>query len=336
MTEFEQAVDIANASPNELESHWMPFTANRAFKKQPRLLKQAQDMHYVTPDGRRILDASAGLWCVNAGHCRAPIVEAIQNAVAELDYAPPFQFGHPDAFKLASQISLMAPSDLDYVFFGNSGSEAVDTALKIALAYQRAIGEGTRTRIIGRERGYHGVGFGGISVGGMVPNRKQFGTLLPGVDHLQATYNREKQAFTKGEPEWGGHLAEELERLVGLHDASTIAAVIVEPMAGSTGVLPPPKGYLEKLREITIKHGILLIFDEVICGFGRLGASFAAERYSVTPDLLTFAKGVTSGTVPMGGVIASKRIYQSMMDGPEHAPELFHGYTYSAHPIAVA
>ena len=328
--------DRTQSVPNELESHWIPFTPNREFKKAPRLVSGADGMYYTTPDSRRILDATAGLWCVNAGHCRKPIVEAIQTAAGTLDYAPHFQFGHPSSFKLASEISMSAPEGLDYVFFGNSGSEAVDSALKMALAYQRAIGEGTRTRFIGRERGYHGVGFGGISVGGMVANRKQFATQLPNVDHLRATYSHEHQAFTKGQPEWGAHLAEDLERLVALHDASTIAAVIVEPMAGSTGVLPPPKGYLERLREIASKHGILLIFDEVICGFGRLGASFAAERFGVTPDLITFAKGVTSGTVPLSGVIAHKMVYESMMEGPEHLPEFLHGYTYSAHPLGVA
>ncbi|HEY2136807.1 MAG TPA: aspartate aminotransferase family protein, partial [Xanthobacteraceae bacterium] len=318
------------------EAYWMPFTSNRAFKQAPRLIARAKDMHYVTTDGRRVLDATAGLWCCNAGHNRAPIVAAIQRQAAELDYAPAFQCGHPQAFELANRISALAPADLDHVFFCNSGSEAVDTALKIALAYHAVRGEGTRTRLIGRERGYHGVGFGGISVGGIVNNRKLFGTLLAGVDHLPATYDREHQAFTKGEPEWGAHLADELERIVALHDASTIAAVIVEPMAGSTGVLPAPKGYLQRLRQICDKYAILLIFDEVITGFGRLGFPFAAERYGVVPDIMTFAKGVTSGTVPMGGAIARKPIYQTFMRGPEHVVELFHGYTYSAHPLACA
>ncbi|MGP0060294.1 MAG: aspartate aminotransferase family protein [Beijerinckiaceae bacterium] len=322
--------------PNDLEPYWMGFTANRAFKRRPRLLAGAKDMHYFTPEGRAILDSTAGLWCANAGHCRAPIVAAIQAQAAELDYAPPFQFGHPKAFTLATRIADLAPADLDHVFFTNSGSEAVDTALKIALAYHRVRGEGARQRLIGRERGYHGVGFGGTAVGGMAANRKMFGTLFAGVDHLPATYNRAEQAFCKGEPEWGGHLADALEGLVALHDASTIAAVIVEPMAGSTGVLPPPKTYLEKLRAICDKYGILLIFDEVICGFGRLGHAFAANRYGVVPDLITFAKGVTSGTVPMGGVIAHKKIYDAFMQGPEQAVELFHGYTYSAHPLACA
>jgi beta-alanine--pyruvate transaminase len=329
-------VDRADGRPNDLDAFWMPFTANRAFRRRPRIVSRARGMYYETPDGRQILDGVAGLWCCNAGHARTPIVEAIQAQAAELDYAPSFQYGHPKAFTLASRIAALAPGDLDHVFFANSGSEAVDTALKIALAYHAQRGEGGRTRLIGRERGYHGVGFGGISVGGIVPNRRRFGTLLTGVDHLPATYSREHQAFTRGEPEWGAHLADELERIVGLHDASTVAAVIVEPMAGSTGVLPPPKGYLRALRAICDKYGILLIFDEVITGFGRLGASFAAERYGVIPDMIVFAKAVTSGTVPMGGVIVRKHIHDAFMNGPEHVIELFHGYTYSAHPLAVA
>ncbi|MGN6572507.1 MAG: aspartate aminotransferase family protein [Pseudolabrys sp.] len=322
--------------PNDLEPFWMPFTANRAFKRRPRLITGAKDMHYITVDGRRVIDGSAGLWCTNAGHNRDPIVHAIQRQAAELDYAPAFQFSHPKAFELAGRVAALAPADLDHVFFCNSGSEAVDTALKMALAYHNARGQGGRVRLIGRERGYHGVGFGGIAVGGIVANRKQFGALMAGVDHLPHTYNREQQAFSKGEPDWGGHLADNLESLVALHDASTIAAVIVEPVACSTGVLPPPKGYLKRLREICDKHGILLIFDEVITGFGRLGTPFAADRYGVIPDLVTFAKGVTSGAVPMGGVIARKHIYDAFMSGPEHVIELFHGYTYSAHPLACA
>ncbi len=322
--------------PNDLESFWLPFTANRAFKRAPRLFARARDMHYYTPENRAVLDGVAGLWCTNAGHNRGPIVEAIKRQAEELDYAPAFQFGHPKAFELASRLAALAPGDLNRVFFCNSGSEAADTALKIALAYHNVRGEGARTRLIGRERGYHGTGFGGISVGGIVSNRKFFGSLLSGVDHLPATYSREHQAFTKGEPDWGAHLADELERIVTLHDASTVAAVIVEPMAGSTGVLPPPKGYLEKLRAICDRHKILLIFDEVITGFGRLGYAFAAERYGVTPDMITFAKGVNSGTVPMGGVIVRDGIYDAFMRGPEHAVELFHGYTYSAHPLACA
>jgi beta-alanine--pyruvate transaminase len=326
----------AVAVPNDLESYWVPFTPNRAFKAAPRLIARAKGMHYYTPEGRKILDGTAGLWCTNAGHNRDPIVAAIRAQAGELDYAPAFQFSHPKAFELASRIASLAPGALDHVFFCNSGSEAVDTALKIALAYHNVRGEGARTRLIGRERGYHGVGFGGIAVGGMVNNRKFFGTSLAGVDHLPATYSREHQAFTKGEPDWGAHLADDLERIVGLHDASTIAAVIVEPMAGSTGVLPAPKGYLARLRAICDKYGILLIFDEVITGFGRLGHAFAAERYGVEPDMITFAKGITSGTVPMGGVIARKPIYDAFMRGPEHVVELFHGYTYSAHPLACA
>src|SRR5271154_448589 len=322
--------------PNNLEAFWLPFTPNRAFKRAPRLIARAKGMHYFTPDGRAVLDGLAGLWCTNAGHNRDPIVAAIAQQAAELDYAPAFQFAHAKAFELASRIAALAPGDLNRVFFCNSGSEAVDTALKIALACHNVRGEAGRTRLIGRERGYHGVGFGGISVGGIVTNRKFFGTLLTGVDHLPATYNREQQAFTRGEPEWGAHLADELERIVALHDASTIAAVIVEPMAGSTGVLPPPKGYLKRLRAICDRHGILLIFDEVITGYGRLGHAFAAERYGVIPDMITFAKGVTSGTVPMAGVIVRAPIYQAFMKGPEHAIELFHGYTYSGHPLACA
>jgi len=327
--------DLAGQT-NDLDAFWVPFTPNRAFKRAPRLIARAKDMHYFTPDGRAVLDGTAGLWCTNAGHNRDPIVAAIKRQAAELDYAPAFQFAHPKAFELASRIAALAPADLDRVFFCNSGSEAVDTALKIALAYHHVRGEGARNRLIGRERGYHGTGFGGISVGGIVNNRKFFGTLLAGVDHLPATYSREHQAFTRGEPEWGGHLADELERIVALHDASTIAAVIVEPMAGSTGVLPPPLGYLERLRAICDRHGILLIFDEVITGFGRLGHAFASERYGVTPDIITFAKGITSGSVPMGGVIARQRVYDAFMHGPEHVIELFHGYTYSAHPLACA
>ena len=326
----------AAARPNDLEAFWMPFTPNRAFKKAPRLLLRAKDMHYYRDDGGAVLDGAAGLWCCNAGHNRDPIVAAIQRQAAELDYAPAFQFAHPQAFELASRIAALAPGDLDHVFFCNSGSEAVDTALKIAIAYHNVRGAGGRTRLIGRERGYHGVGFGGISVGGIVNNRKFFGSLLTGVDHLPHTYSREHQAFTKGEPEWGAHLADDLERIVALHDASTIAAVIVEPMAGSTGALPAPKGYLQRLRAICDKYGILLIFDEVITGYGRLGHAFAAERYGVVPDIITFAKGITSGTVPMGGAIVRAGIYDAFMKGPEHVIELFHGYTYSAHPLACA
>ena len=331
-----QRTPVSATVPNDLEPFWMPFTANRAFKARPRMIARAKDMFYFTPEGRKLIDGSAGLWCTNAGHNRAPIVAAIQAQAAEVDFAPPFQFAHPKAFELAARVASLAPGDLDHVFFCNSGSEAVDTALKIALAYHNVRGNASRVRLIGRERGYHGVGFGGISVGGIVSNRKQFGSLLVGVDHLPSTYNREKQAFTIGEPEWGAHLADDLDRIVALHDASTIAAVIVEPVAGSTGVLAPPKGYLERLRAICDKHGILLIFDEVITGYGRLGYAFAAERYGVLPDMITFAKGITSGSVPMGGVIVRKGIYDAFMKGPEHVIELFHGYTYSAHPLACA
>src|SRR5471030_2248730 len=289
--------------PNDLSAFWLPFTPNRAFKKRPRLISRAKDMHYYTPEGRAVLDGTAGLWCCNAGHNRPSIVAAIQNQAAELDFSPTFSFAHPLAFQLASRLAALAPGDLDHVFYCNSGSEACDTALKIALAYHNVRGNASRVRLIGRERGYHGVGFGGVAVGGIVNNRKQFGALLAGIDHLPSTYNRAEQAFTIGEPEWGAHLADALDGLVALHDASTIAAVIVEPMAGSTGVLPPPKGYLQRLRAICDKHGILLIFDEVITGFGRMGYAFAAERYGVLPDMITFAKGITSGSVPMGGVI---------------------------------
>jgi beta-alanine--pyruvate transaminase len=327
---------VTSSSPNDLEAWWLPFTANRAFKQRPRIVTRAKDMHYYTADGRAVLDGAAGMWCCNAGHNRDSITAAIQAQAEELDFAPPFQFGHPKAFALAARLAQLAPGDLDHVFFCNSGSEAVDTALKIALAYWNISGQGQRLRLIGRERGYHGVGFGGISVGGIVPNRKFFGTLLAGVDHLPHTYNRAEQAFSKGEPEWGAHLADDLERIVALHDASTIAAVIVEPMAGSTGVLPPPKGYLQRLRQICDRHGLLLIFDEVITGFGRLGFAFAAERYGVVPDMITFAKAVNSGTVPMAGVIVRKPIHDAFMRGPDHAIEFFHGYTYSAHPLACA
>ncbi len=321
---------------NQLDAFWLPFTPNRQFKTEPRIVARAEGLYYFDLSGRPILDAAAGLWCANAGHCRKPIVAAIQEAAATLDFAPSFQFGHPKVFEAAAKIAALAPGDLNHVFFTNSGSESTDTAVKIAVAYHRATGQGTRTRIIGRERAYHGVGMTGISAGGMVNNRKWFSSLMFPADHLPATYNRETQAFSRGEPEWGAHLADELERLVALHDASTIAACIVEPMAGSTGVLPPPKGYLERLRAICDRHGILLIFDEVITGFGRLGHAFAADRFGVTPDILTFAKGVTSGAVPMGGAIVRKGIYDAFMSGPEHAPDFFHGYTYSGHPLAAA
>ncbi|MBZ9812990.1 aspartate aminotransferase family protein [Mesorhizobium sp. CA7] len=323
-------------TPNDLSAFWMPFTANRQFKQAPRMFVSAKDMHYTTSDGRKVLDGTAGLWCVNAGHCRPKITEAIQNQAAELDYAPAFQMGHPIVFELANRLVDIAPKGMDHVFFTNSGSESVDTALKMAIAYHRVRGEGSRTRLIGRERGYHGVNFGGISVGGIVSNRKMFGTLLGGVDHLPHTHLPEKNAFSKGVPEHGAELANELERLVTLHDASTIAAVIVEPVAGSTGVILPPKGYLQKLREICTKHGILLIFDEVITGFGRLGAPFAADYFGVTPDIMTTAKGVSNGVIPMGAVFVKKEIHDAFMTGPEHMIEFFHGYTYSGNPIACA
>jgi len=320
----------------DLESYWMPFTHNRYFKKHPRLLVKAEGMYYHTADGRKIIDGMSGLWCSNAGHCHPKIVEAVQAQVAELDYATAFQVGHPKAFKLAERLTAMAPEGFDYAFFVNSGSESVDTALKMALAYHRVRGEGARTRFIGRERGYHGVGFGGISVGGMMPNRKMFGAMLPGVDHLPHTHSPEHMAFSRGQPTWGAHLADELERIVALHDASTIAAVILEPMQGSAGVIVPPVGYLDRIREICDRHGILLIFDEVITAFGRLGTKFGAERVGVMPDLITFAKGVTCGVVPMGGVLAQSKIYEAFMQGPEHMVEFFHGYTYSGHPLAAA
>ncbi|GGF75329.1 aspartate aminotransferase family protein [Mameliella alba] len=326
---------MLDAKPNDLNAFWMPFTANRQFKANPRMFTAARDMHYTTSDGRQVLDGTAGLWCCNAGHCRPKITEAVQHQVAELDYAPAFQMGHPLAFELANRLVDLAPDGIDHVFYTNSGSESVETALKIALAYHRARGEGQRTRLIGRERGYHGVNFGGISVGGIVNNRKVFGSLLSGVDHLPHTHIPENR-MSRGQPEHGAHLADELERIVALHGAETIAAVIVEPMAGSTGVLLPPKGYLQRLREITAKHGILLIFDEVITGFGRLGSAFAAQHYGVTPDMMTTAKGLTNGVIPMGAVFASGAIHDAFMQGPEHLIELFHGYTYSGNPIAAA
>jgi beta-alanine--pyruvate transaminase len=319
----------------KLDAYWMPFTANRQFKQKPRLISRANGMHFWTPEGRQVLDSIAGLWCVNAGHNRPRIMDAIRAQTEEMDFAPPFNMGHPKQFELAERLVQLTPPGLNKVFYTNSGSESVDTALKIALAYHRARGEGSRTRLIGRERGYHGVNFGGISVGGMVANRKMFGTLLSGVDHIRHTHDP-RNLFTRGQPEHGAELADDLERLVALHDASTIAAVIVEPVAGSTGVLLPPKGYLERLRAICDKHGILLIFDEVITGFGRLGAPFAATKFGVTPDLMTVAKGLTNGCVPMGAVFASQKIHDAFMNGPEHLIEFFHGYTYSGHPLACA
>jgi len=319
-----------------LDAFWMPFTANRQFKSQPRMLARASGMHYWTADGRQILDAVAGLWCVNAGHGRPEIAQAVARQLETLDYAPPFQMGHPGAFELANRLKEIAPSGLDHVFFVNSGSEAVDTALKIAIGYHRVRGDAARTRLIGRERGYNGVGFGGISVGGIAPNRKMWsGVLLPGVDHLPHTHDLARNAFSRGQPAHGAQLADELERIVALHDASTIAAVIVEPIAGSTGVLVPPRGYLQRLREICDRHGILLIFDEVITGFGRTGSPFAAQEFGVTPDMITCAKGLTNGCVPMGGVLVKRSVHDAFMQGPDGI-ELFHGYTYSAHPTACA
>ena len=321
---------------NNLEAFWMPFTANRQFKQAPRMLVAAEGMYYRSADGQKVLDGTSGLWCCNAGHARPKIVEAIAKQAKELDYAPASQMGHPKVFELAARLVTYMPPGIDHVFFTNSGSESVDTGLKIALAYQRAIGQGSRFRLIGRERGYHGVNFGGISVGGIGPNRKQFGTLLTGVDHIRHTHDLARNAFTRGQPAHGAEFADDLEKLVALHDASTIAAVIVEPVAGSTGVLIPPKGYLEKLRAICDKHGILLIFDEVITGFGRLGAPFAVDYFGVKPDIVLTAKGITNGVVPMGAVFVTKAIYDAFMNGPDHVIELFHGYTYSGNPVASA
>jgi len=328
--------DRQKVMPNDLRAFWMPFTANRQFKAAPRMFVAASNMHYTTADGRKVLDGTAGLWCCNAGHGRPLITKAIQDQAAQLDYAPAFQIGHPAAFEAANRLIGIAPAGMDHVFFTNSGSESVETALKMAIAYHRVRGEGSRTRLIGRERGYHGVNFGGVSVGGIVSNRKMFGSLLTGVDHLPHTHLPDRNAFSRGEPEHGANLADELERIVALHDASTIAAVIVEPVAGSTGVLIPPKGYLQKLRAICDKHGILLIFDEVITGFGRLGTPFAADYFGVTPDIITTAKGVTNGVIPMGAVFVKGKIHDAFMTGPEHLIEFFHGYTYSANPIASA
>jgi beta-alanine--pyruvate transaminase len=320
----------------DFEAFWMPFTANRQFKANPRLLARAKGVHYWTPDGREILDGTAGLWCVNAGHSREEITQAVTRQLATMEFAPTFQMGHPIAFELASRLVKITPPGLDRVFFTNSGSESVDTALKIALAYHRARGDASRQRLIGREKAYHGVGFGGISVGGLAPNRKTFGSLLPGVDHLRHTLDLEHNAFSRGLPQWGAHLADDLERIVALHDASTIAAVIVEPMSGSAGVILPPHGYLQRLRSICDKYGILLIFDEVITGFGRLGTPFGAQYFDVVPDIITTAKGLTNGAVPMGAVFVRKEIYEAFMHAPPGAIELFHGYTYSAHPVACA
>jgi len=330
---------LTKANTPSLENYWMPFTANRQFKAAPRLLAGAEGMYYTDVDGGKVLDGTAGLWCVNAGHGRRRIAEAVERQLTVMDYAPSFQMGHPVVFDFAEKLGERAPggpdAKLDRIFFTGSGSESVDTALKIAIAYQRAIGQGTRTRVIGRERGYHGVGFGGISVGGLVNNRRVFPT-LPGTDHLRHTHDPERNSFVKGLPAHGAELADDLERLVALHGAETIAAVIVEPVAGSTGVLLPPKGYLERLRAIADKHGILLIFDEVITGFGRLGTPFAVDYFGVVPDLVTTAKGLTNGSIPMGAVFASRKVHDALMQGPESQIELFHGYTYSGHPAACA
>jgi beta-alanine--pyruvate transaminase len=321
----------------DLDAFWMPFTANRQFKANPRLLARADGMYYWTADGREILDGVAGLWCVNAGHSRREITEAVTKQLSTMEYAPAFQMGHPIAFELANRLAQIAPPNMDRVFFTNSGSESVDTALKIALAYHRARGQAQKIRLIGREKGYHGVGFGGISVGGMVNNRKAFAaSMIPGVDHLPHTLDVEHNAYSRGLPQWGAHLANDLERLIALHDASTIAAVIVEPIAGSAGVVLPPSGYLKRLREICDKNDILLIFDEVITGFGRVGKPFASLAFDVTPDLMTTAKGLTNGAMPMGAVFSQRKIYEAFMQGPENTIELFHGYTYSAHPVACA
>ena len=328
--------EMAVPRPNNLDAFWMPYTDNRYFKAHPRMLARAEGMSYFTPEGREVLDATAGLWCCNAGHGRREITEAIQRQAAVLDFAPTFQLGHPVAFEAAARLAEMLPEGLDRVFFTNSGSESADTALKIALAYHKARGEGGRTRLIGRERGYHGVGFGGMSVGGIGPNRKQFGALLPYVDHLPHTHGIEGNRWSRGQPEEGAARADALESLVALHGAETIAAVMVEPVAGSTGVLVPPRGYLERLREICTKHGILLIFDEVITGFGRLGTNFGAERLGVVPDIMTMAKGLTNAAVPMGAVAVQDEVYRALTEGAPGGIELFHGYTYSGHPLAAA
>lgn len=322
--------------PNNLDAFWMPYSDNKYFKDRPRMLARAEGMHYYTPEGREILDGTSGLWCCNAGHGRREIVEAIQKQAAIMDFAPAFQLGHPIAFEAAARVADMTPEGLDRVFFTNSGSESADTALKIALAYHKARGESSRVRLIGRERGYHGVGFGGMSVGGIGPNRKQFGALLPYVDHLPHTHLPAQNAYCRGEPPHGAELADVLENLVALHGAETIAAVMVEPVAGSTGVLVPPVGYLKRLRDICTKHGILLIFDEVITGFGRLGANFGAERLGVTPDIMTMAKGLTNAAVPMGAVAVKNEIYDAIVKGTGAGIEFFHGYTYSGHPLAAA
>ena len=319
-----------------LDNYWLPFTPNKKFKANPRLLTSAKGMFYKSDDGREVLDGIAGLWCTNAGHCHPKIVAAVQNQAAELDYATAFNMSHPKAFELAEKVSSLTPQGLDRIFYGNSGSEAVETAMKVALAYHASKGDGQKTKFIGREKGYHGVNFGGVSVGGLTPNRKSFGPLLPGIDHMPHTWDLEHMAFSKGQPEWGLHLADELEKILILQDPSTVAAVIIEPVTGSGGVIVPPVGYLERIREICTKHNVLLIFDEVITGFGRLGCCFAANRFDVRPDMITMAKGLTSAMIPMSAVAFDNSIYDQLMEGPEAMIELFHGYTYSGHPVACA
>ena len=319
-----------------LDNYWLPFTPNKKFKANPRLLTSAKGMFYKSDDGREVLDGIAGLWCTNAGHCHPKIVAAVQNQAAELDYATAFNMSHPKAFELAEKVSSLTPKGLDRIFYGNSGSEAVETAMKVALAYHASKGDGQKTKFVGREKGYHGVNFGGVSVGGLTPNRKSFGPLLPGIDHMPHTWDTEHMAFSKGQPEWGLHLADELEKILILQDPSTVAAVIIEPVTGSGGVIVPPVGYLERIREICTKHNVLLIFDEVITGFGRLGCCFAANRFNVRPDMITMAKGLTSAMIPMSAVAFDNSIYDQLMEGPEAMIELFHGYTYSGHPVACA
>ena len=319
-----------------LDNYWLPFTPNKKFKANPRLLTSANGMYYKSDDGREVLDGIAGLWCTNAGHCHPKIVAAVQNQAAELDYATAFNMSHPKAFELAEKVSSLTPKGLDRIFYGNSGSEAVETAMKVALAYHASKGDGQKTKFVGREKGYHGVNFGGVSVGGLTPNRKSFGPLLPGIDHMPHTWDTEHMAFSKGQPEWGLHLADELEKILILQDPSTVAAVIIEPVTGSGGVIVPPVGYLERIREICTKHNVLLIFDEVITGFGRLGCCFAANRFDVRPDMITMAKGLTSAMIPMSAVAFDNSIYDQLMEGPEAMIELFHGYTYSGHPVACA
>jgi beta-alanine--pyruvate transaminase len=336
MHESHAATSNTPLTREAMEAFWLPMTPNRQFKSRPRLFVGAEGMHYLTQAGRRILDGMAGLWCVNAGHGQRRIVEAIQTQAAKLDFVSSFQMSHPAAFELAGRLAEIAPSGLDHVFFTNSGSESVDTALKIARGYHRARGEASRIRFISRAKAYHGMGWGGLSVSGIVRHRRDFGPLLPEVDHLSHTHSLEHAAFSRGQPSWGAHLADEFEKLLTIHDPSTVAALIVEPVTGSGGVFPPPVGYLERLRDICDRHGILLIFDEVITGFGRVGAAFAANAFGVTPDLIACAKGMTNAAVPMGGVIASGKVYNALMAGPENTIELFHGYTYSAHPLACA